>query len=483
MPSLNTGNAILSNALKVDSSYNVGIGGAASGSFKLQVTGTTNLTGALTGTSATFSGIGTFGSSAGAGLRVYGSSGTNQWDIYLNSTNLRFSDNTGTGSVVFDRPLSGTSASFSSSVTATTGTTGAAIKLTGVTNYGFIEDANAVRRIWFENTGDYRTILDLPASGTAFQFRNSSGSILTTITSGGNVGIGTSSPPSRLSVQWNKSTAFSGLGIYDSQAYNASNHGGTVTFGGTFNSAGSYTEWSAIGGMKSNTTDGNISGDINFYTRFDGSGMIERMKLTNPYSGSNYTLLQIGTNDNSKVTIIGNSDASGDANVTLYGGAGSNGVTDSSYYQIRATSGGTTRAWILQIDASNQLATFYNNGSTWSKLGYQSTSGTWTNSDERRKTNIEDLEYGLKEVLQLKPKKFNFKHDTEVGNIKQKDMGFIAQEVLPIMPLAVDSDMDGEQQYYSMNYANIIPTLVKAIQELSAKVENQQQTINSLINR
>ena len=52
MPSLNTGNAILSNAIAVDSSYNVGIGGAASGSFKLQVTGTTNLTGALTGTSA-----------------------------------------------------------------------------------------------------------------------------------------------------------------------------------------------------------------------------------------------------------------------------------------------------------------------------------------------------------------------------------------------------------------------------------------------
>jgi hypothetical protein len=39
MPSLNTGNAILSNAIAVDSSYNVGIGGAASGSFKLQVTG------------------------------------------------------------------------------------------------------------------------------------------------------------------------------------------------------------------------------------------------------------------------------------------------------------------------------------------------------------------------------------------------------------------------------------------------------------
>ena len=56
MPSLNTGNAILSNPIKVDSSYNVGIGGAASGSYKLQVTGTGNFTGALSGTSASFSG-------------------------------------------------------------------------------------------------------------------------------------------------------------------------------------------------------------------------------------------------------------------------------------------------------------------------------------------------------------------------------------------------------------------------------------------
>jgi len=57
MPSLNTGNAILSHPIKVETTaYNVGIGAAASSSFKLQVTGTTNLTGALTGTSATFSG-------------------------------------------------------------------------------------------------------------------------------------------------------------------------------------------------------------------------------------------------------------------------------------------------------------------------------------------------------------------------------------------------------------------------------------------
>jgi hypothetical protein len=80
------------------------------------LSGATTLSGALSGTSASFSSFITAQSTGGSGLRVYGGSGTNQWDIYLNSTNLRFSDNTGTGSIVFDRPLSGTSATFSGNV-------------------------------------------------------------------------------------------------------------------------------------------------------------------------------------------------------------------------------------------------------------------------------------------------------------------------------------------------------------------------------
>jgi hypothetical protein len=132
---------------------------------------------------------------------------------------------------------------------------------------------------------------------------------------GTNVGIGTITPPSRLSVQWDKSTAFSGLGIYDSQAFNVSNHGGTVTFGGKFNSAGSYTEWSAIGGMKSNTTDGNISGDINFYTRIDSSAMTERMRI---FSDGN-VLIQSGgtfTNAGYKLDVNGTGRFSGNTTIT-----------------------------------------------------------------------------------------------------------------------------------------------------------------------
>ena len=40
-----------------------------------------------------------------SGLRVYGASGTHQWDVYLNGTNIRFSDNTTGGCIVMDNPL------------------------------------------------------------------------------------------------------------------------------------------------------------------------------------------------------------------------------------------------------------------------------------------------------------------------------------------------------------------------------------------
>lgn len=69
----------------------IGANGSSDTGERLQVNGTSK-----------FSSIITAASSGGSGLRIYGGSGTNQWDIYLTSTNLRVSDNTGTGMFVVD---------------------------------------------------------------------------------------------------------------------------------------------------------------------------------------------------------------------------------------------------------------------------------------------------------------------------------------------------------------------------------------------
>jgi hypothetical protein len=63
-----------------------------------------------------------------------------------------------------------------------------------------------------------------------------------------------------------------------------------------------------------------------------------------------------------------------------------------------------------------------------------SNAGVLTNtnpSDERLKENIDDLEYGLNEILQLRPVSYNWINDTANQG---KQFGFIAQEVQEVMP-------------------------------------------------
>ena len=159
---------------------------------------------------------------------------------------------------------------------------------------------------------------------------------------------------------------------------------------------------------------------------------------------------------------------------SVQGPAGSNSIGGAARIALYDRATANLRAWAMQIDGSSQFATWYYNGSSWTKVGYQTTGGTWTNSDQRRKENISLLSYGLNEVLQLTPKKFNFKIDEN----KKPYIGFIAQDVLPIIPEAVQSDIDGEEQYYAMNYDNLVPVLVKAIQEQQAQIEQLKAKLN-----
>ena len=124
---------------------------------------------------------------AATGTIALGTGTTNYLPKFTGTSTIGDSAITDNGTTVtlVSRALAGTSATFSSSVTATTATTGAAIKLGGLTNYGTIQDVNDVRRIWFENTGSYRTIFDLPSAGTEFAFRTNAGTYLLSLASTG----------------------------------------------------------------------------------------------------------------------------------------------------------------------------------------------------------------------------------------------------------------------------------------------------------
>ena len=93
-------------------------------------------------------------------------------------------------------------------------------------------------------------------------------------------------------------------------------------------------------------------------------------------------------------------------------------------------------------------------------------------SDARLKENVQDLDVGLGAILALKPRKFDWK-EGKGKNIKG-DRGFIAQEFETVFPNLVDEWKDeapeGEAPYKSVRQ-DLIPVLVKAIQELTARVQ------------
>ena len=102
-------------------------------------------------------------------------------------------------------------------------------------------------------------------------------------------------------------------------------------------------------------------------------------------------------------------------------------------------------------------------------------------SDIRLKNLVGDgsVSYGLSEINQITPIKFTYKKDPRTGldisngDVIKTRIGFSAQQVKPIIPEAVydtGEQVEGEDNIMAMEYVSLIPALVKAIQELSAKV-------------
>ena len=102
-------------------------------------------------------------------------------------------------------------------------------------------------------------------------------------------------------------------------------------------------------------------------------------------------------------------------------------------------------------------------------------------SDQRLKENIQDLDVGLNAVMALKPRKFDWKAGK--GKDIKGDRGFIAQELEQVFPDLVDEWADpapeGEEPYKSVRQ-DLIPVLVKAIQEQQALIQSLTDRIAQL---
>ena len=93
------------------------------------------------------------------------------------------------------------------------------------------------------------------------------------------------------------------------------------------------------------------------------------------------------------------------------------------------------------------------------------------NSDRRLKDNIEELKYGLSDILKLNPKTFNLKNELKISDNAPTRLGLIAQDVQKVVPELVDDS----QEFLKLDYISLVPILIRAIQELDKKVDRMQQ--------
>lgn len=102
-------------------------------------------------------------------------------------------------------------------------------------------------------------------------------------------------------------------------------------------------------------------------------------------------------------------------------------------------------------------------------------------SDKRLKDNIKDSEIkALDTIDKIRHRQFDWKR-----NNKHENIGYIAQEMEEIDENYIHKtkikNKDGEYDYdYQINLLSVLSTATKAIQELNAKVNSQEQEINFL---
>jgi hypothetical protein len=132
--------------------------------------------------------------------------------------------------------------------------------------------------------------------------------------------------------------------------------------------------------------------------------------------------------------------------------------------------------------AGQYFALFYNSADV--AAGSISHSGTTsvsfnTSSDYRLKENVTAVTDGITRLQQLKPSRFNFIADPA----KTVD-GFIAHEVQTVVPEAITGekdavDDDGNPIYQGIDQSKLVPLLTAALQEAVAKIESLEARLTA----
>lgn len=317
------------------------------------------------------------------------------------------------------------------------------------------------------------------ASMLSFNKLGTNAGPLFNIDSSGNVGIGTTSPAYKLDV----SGVIRGTGnIY-------AGDGSAFIFG---TGATSYLSGSSTSNVLTFLTastermridsSGNVG--IGFSSGLGTYGQLEVGGSANPTmalrsssgSGVIFALTSVGATE-ARINAISNVPMTFYTNNTERARIDSNGDL--------LVGGTTTGGKVTSISSTNDLFYGYNGAQKFAVTNGGTIFAVNTTisaiSDIRYKENIRDLDVGLDKIMALKPRLYDWK-EGKGADIKNA-RGFIAQEFEQVFPDLVDDWKDpapeGEESYKSVRQ-DLIPVLVKAIQEQQALITSLTARITAL---
>jgi hypothetical protein len=253
------------------------------------------------------------------------------------------------------------------------------------------------------------------------------------IDSSGNVGIGTSSPDVKLRIKGNN-VAFKGQFVIDSADY------AQIT---AYNGSTLYSQ---------------------IVTEVGGSnvGMTLQTSTAAP--------LVFGTNSTERMRL----DSSGNLLVGTTATINTNGV---QIAKGGAAGGGIVQLFKTASGATNGLLNYYQ--STYvGGINFDNTSTSLaTSSDIRLKKDVVDAPSAINVTTSIRVVSHGWKHDEATVRY-----GFVAQELINVAPEAVMQGDDGEEveTTWTVDYARLVPMLIKSIQEQQALITSLTARITAL---
>jgi hypothetical protein len=301
-------------------------------------------------------------------------------------------------------------------------------------------------------TGMYTTATGLEMLSDSYFFGDRTGSTLMHLTSAGNLGLGVT--PQTWSSTFKPAFQFG-------------------TTGSLLNGSG-YTFLSTNWYQDASGTDKYITTNFatNYY-QFNGSHVWRT--AASGTAGNNITWTTPMTLDVNGRLGIGTTAPT--ANLEVFAQAGVAGKSMRLYYN------GTYFAEYTE----NSIQCFNNTFQVKSGTtgGVQLTNGatSWSAvSDARLKNVTGTYTNALSDIAQIQPVKFTWKNDAE----NKPQVGVIAQSVLSAVPEAVDLEADTksgvkvDEQYYSVRYTELIPLMIASIQEQQALITTLTERITAL---